>query len=67
MTNYLPPAAVEYLRADGKGDRRSLSHGINDTLEDTEALGAAGLVMIAKANRKIIRLLPPPEYMEAWA
>jgi len=65
MTNYLPPAAVEYLRANGK-DRFRLSHSIRDTIKDAEALAEAGLVTIAKANRQAVRLLPPPEYLEAW-
>ena len=65
MTNYLPPAAVEYLRANGK-DRFRLSHSIRDTIKDAEALAEAGLVKIAKANRQGVRLLPPPEYLEAW-
>jgi hypothetical protein len=67
MTNYLPPTAVEYLRAKRKaGDRRSLSASIKDTLKDAEDLAAAGLVKIDKANRHSVRLLPPPEYLEAW-
>jgi len=67
MTNRYSPAAVEYLRANGKGDRFKLSHSIKETLADAEALAEAGLVKIAKASRKAVRLLPPPEYLEAWA
>lgn len=66
MTNYLPPAAAEYLRANKKGDRRSLSQSIKDTLKDAEELDALHLVKLDKASRHGIRLLPPPEYLEAW-
>ena len=67
LTNYLPPTAAEYLRAKGKGrgDRRSLSHSIKDALADADALAEAGLVKIARADRHAVRLLPPPEYLEA--
>lgn len=68
LTNYLPPTAAEYLRAKGKGrgDRRSLSHSIKDALADAAALAESGLVKIARADRHAVRLLPPPEYLEAW-
>lgn len=65
MTNYLPPAAAEYLKSKG-GDRRTLSHSIKDTVTDAEELAEMGLVKIAAANTKDFRLLPPPQYLEAW-
>ena len=65
MTNYLPPAAVEYVRAKN-GDRRRLSEALNKTITEAEQLEGAGLVKIARADRKAIKLLPPPIYLEAW-
>ena len=66
LTNYLPPTAAEYLRAKGKTGRNRLSESIRDTLADAEALAESGLVKIARADRHAVRLLPPPEYLEAW-
>lgn len=65
MTNYLPQTAVEYVQARG-GDRRRLSDSIKETLADAEALEEAGLVKVDHLGRDYVRLLPPPEYMEAW-
>lgn len=59
MTNYLPPSAV-------KKDRRRLSDSVKQTIEDAKELEGKGLVKIERADRKKIKLVPPPEYMEAW-
>ena len=69
LTNYLPPAAVEYLRAKGKkniGNRHKLSEAMRNIVQDAEELQEAGLLIIDKATSKTIRLLPTPEYIEAW-
>lgn len=69
MTNYLPPAAVGHMhgRNDG-GARSSYSRAITAVLDDLEFLASregGRLVNIDKANRKIVRVLPPTEYLEA--
>lgn len=67
MTNYLTPAAEEYLRANGKGNRRRLSDVLRDTLKDVAYLAdEARLVKIDRADRRAVRLLWRPEYLEAW-
>ena len=66
MTNYLSPTAAEYLRSKGQGDRSRLAHSIRDTMDDAKALAEQGLVTIGRLDRKAVRLLPPPEYIEAW-
>ena len=69
MTNYLPPAAVNHVRGrnDG-GARSSYSRAITSLLDDLEFLASregGRLVNIDRANRKIVRVLPPAEYLEA--
>jgi|LSQX01.3.fsa_nt_gb hypothetical protein len=69
LTNYLTPAAEEYLRTKGKGkgNRRRLSDVLRDTLKDAEYLAdEARLVKIERADRRAVRLLWRPEYLEAW-
>lgn len=68
MTNSLPLAAVDYLRANKQQQRgrNRLSEAIKALLEDAEEMAALGLVTIDKANRSEIRLLPPQIYLEAW-
>lgn len=70
MTNYLPPAAVDHMRGrnDDGGARSSFSRAITAVLDDLEFLASregGRLVNIDKANRKIVRVLPPAEYLEA--
>jgi len=68
LTNYLPPAAVEYLRTKNRarGGHVRTAEAVKKILEDAAELEAAGLVVIDKANREEIRLLPPEIYIEAW-
>ena len=68
MTNYLPPAAVEYLRTRNRarGGHVRAAEAVKKILKDAEELEAAGLVVIDKASREEIRLLPPDLYLEAW-
>jgi hypothetical protein len=68
LTNYLPPAAVEYLRTRNRarGGHVRAAEAVKKILKDAEELEAAGLVVIDKANREQIRLLPPDIYLEAW-
>jgi hypothetical protein len=68
MTNYLPPAAVEYLRTKNRarGGHVRAAEAVKKILKDAEELEAAGLVVIDKASREEIRLLPPELYLEAW-
>ena len=68
MTNYLSPAAVEYLRTRNRarGGHVRTAEAVKKILKDAEELEAAGLVVIDKANREEIRLLPPDIYLEAW-
>lgn len=68
LTNYLPPAAVEYLRTRNRtrGGHVRAAEAVKKILQDAEELEAAGLVVIDKANRDEIRLLPPEIYIEAW-
>jgi hypothetical protein len=68
LTNYLPLAAVEFLRTRQKGGHGHVrtSQAVTKILEDVQELEAAGLVVIDKADRNKIRLLPPPLYLEAW-
>ena len=69
MTNYLPPAAVNHVRGrnDG-GARSSYSRAITSMLDDLEFLASregGRLVNIDKEDRKVVRVLPPAEYLEA--
>ena len=68
MTNYLPPAAVEYLRTRNRarGGHVRAAEAVKKILKDAEELEAAGLVVIDKKSREEIRLLPPDIYLEAW-
>lgn len=68
MTNYLAPAAVEYLRTRNRarGGHVRTAEAVKKILKDAEELEAAGLVVIDKASREEIRLLPPDIYLEAW-
>jgi hypothetical protein len=68
LCNYLPPAAVEYLRTKkrtGGGRQRAIA-AVKRILVDAEEMEAAELVVIDKANKNEIRLLPPKIYLEAW-
>jgi hypothetical protein len=68
LCNYLAPSAVEYLRTRdrARGGHVRTAEGVKKILKDAEELEAAGLVVIDKANREQIRLLPPDIYLEAW-
>lgn len=69
MTNYLPPAAVGHMHGrNGGGAGSSYSRAITSMLDDLEFLASregGRLVNIDRADRKIVRVLPPAEYLEA--
>jgi hypothetical protein len=68
LVNALPLAAVDYLQAGRHKPqgRNRLSEAISKVLDEVEDLQARGLVVIDRATRKEIRLLPPEIYLEAW-
>lgn len=68
MTNYLTPAGAEYLRTKNRagGGRNRVSEAVGEILEHIQELEGERLIVIDKANKEQVRLLPPPEYLEAW-
>jgi len=68
QTNTLSQRTTEFLRGQGKDQRRKLSDDRKAVESDLEALAAedCGLIRLERVGRGRVRILPPDTYLEAW-